>query len=245
MGKGFKHGMMGSIALNYRIVGGTAAPEQPRENTLWVSTDTVITDHIFAPDQPQGAEGRVWIRTGLSGDIRFNLLKKNAVLVTPLSASVYANGQWTSREIRIWQEGSWKKTWDGHLFAPGNLCEDITGGWTDIAEGADCIYCFASEKQDYGISVSCQTRKPVDLTNYSKLRVTVDTYSETFRVSLLDSAGTAAASVSAAAAGTLTLDISRVTGSYYVELYAYGHDHGTEGDSYASATFTVSDIYLM
>lgn len=243
MGKGFKHGM-GSAALNYRIAGGSAAPADPRENTIWVHTDASITDHIFAPDQPQGAQGRVWIRTGVSGAIRFSLLKKNPIVIIPLSASVYADGKWASQDVSIYQEGSWKNLWDGHLFAPGNLYEDITGGWTSIAAGAERIYCQASAKQDYGISVSCRTGKAIDVTNYSKLCVTVDDFKDTFRLSLVDSAGAAIASVSAAAAGTLVLDISQVAGSYYVDLYAYGGDSGTEGSSYATATFTVSDIHL-
>lgn len=49
MAKGYKHGG-GGDSLNYKVVGGTAAPADPRENTIWVNTNVPIPAWRFAPE---------------------------------------------------------------------------------------------------------------------------------------------------------------------------------------------------
>lgn len=44
---------LSGVSLNYEVVGGTTAPTTFRkENTIWVNTDTVITEHSFAYEIP-------------------------------------------------------------------------------------------------------------------------------------------------------------------------------------------------
>lgn len=42
----------GGASLNFKVVGGTSTPASPKENTIWVNTDTEITSWHFGADEP-------------------------------------------------------------------------------------------------------------------------------------------------------------------------------------------------
>jgi hypothetical protein len=71
----------GGGGLNYTVVGGTSAPSNPKENTIWVNTSTAITSHVFSATQPTGSAGMVWIQIGVESGVEFNALKKNGIQV--------------------------------------------------------------------------------------------------------------------------------------------------------------------
>ena len=54
MGECILHGNGGSkpLDLNFKVVGGTSTPTSPKENTVWVNTDTTITGWHFGPNEP-------------------------------------------------------------------------------------------------------------------------------------------------------------------------------------------------
>ena len=93
MAKGFKHGAGGGNPLNFKVVGGTEQPANPKENMIWVNTDQKITGWVFSAEQPtEPAEGMVWIATPSPNTIAFNALKKNTVMVYPNAATQYVSG---------------------------------------------------------------------------------------------------------------------------------------------------------
>ena len=49
MAKGFKHGAGGSNVLNFKVV-GNPQPTNPKENTIWINTDTKITGYQFSAE---------------------------------------------------------------------------------------------------------------------------------------------------------------------------------------------------
>lgn len=53
MAKAFLHGS-GASPLNFRVVGGSTQPADPKENTLWVTTDRDISGYAFSPGEPEG-----------------------------------------------------------------------------------------------------------------------------------------------------------------------------------------------
>ena len=57
MAKGFKHGAGGGTPLNFKVVGGTSAPSNPKENTIWVNTSTAITSWDFSATEPTKRSG--------------------------------------------------------------------------------------------------------------------------------------------------------------------------------------------
>lgn len=108
MAKGFKAGVGGGVALNFKVV-GNPQPEAPRENTIWVNTDVPIGVWYFSATQPENmAEGEVWFRTGTSSSTAFNALKKQNIMVYPLQAQQYINGALVDVTAKIYQDGAWQ-----------------------------------------------------------------------------------------------------------------------------------------
>ena len=52
MGEAFITRRGGNNPLNFNVVGGTSAPSNPKENTIWVNTDREITSWHFGPEEP-------------------------------------------------------------------------------------------------------------------------------------------------------------------------------------------------
>ena len=96
-------------SLNFEVVGGTAAPADPGENTIWVDTDTPVTGWHFGAAEPEAPRGgMVWIATGTASAAAFNALKKNGITACPLRTAQYVDGAFVSRAAKIYQGGSWK-----------------------------------------------------------------------------------------------------------------------------------------
>lgn len=110
---------VGGASLNFKVVGGTAEPVNPKENTIWVNTDAEITGWAFAAGEPADpVHGSVWIKTIADGSVAFNALKKNAINVCPIGASQWQTDGWVDREAKIYQGGKWVD-WVTYLFEPG------------------------------------------------------------------------------------------------------------------------------
>lgn len=241
MGKGFKHGAGagGASSLNYKVVGGTSAPANPRENTIWVNTSKEITDHVFSSEEPAMVEGRVWFLSGTVSVVAFNVLKKNVAMVYPTSAKHCISGAWVDVDFQAYLGGAWKEPF-AYLFADGNEFVAITGGWTNNAVSGDALSISYAAEQEYDTRISTSTVNAVDLTPYKLLTVKVASYLESFTVNIKDAEGVVAATVSAAAAGDVLLDISSLNGSYYVELSSHAYEHG----GYCNTYFTVTEVHL-
>lgn len=98
----------GGGGLNFKVVGGTTQPENPKENTIWVNTDRPITSWAFSTDAPGSpADGMVWIKTGFGSATPFNALKKNEVQVCPFSTQQYLDGAWADKTAMIYADGIW------------------------------------------------------------------------------------------------------------------------------------------
>lgn len=123
-------GGSGGQALNFSVAGSLTEPQSPAENTIWVQTETAISQYCFSGTQPEaGKEGMVWFRTGDSDRISFNALTYNAIWLQPMQAMQYRDGTWNSVPAWIRQNGAWTAWWDGLLYAAGDECTDVTGGW--------------------------------------------------------------------------------------------------------------------
>lgn len=120
----------GSGGLNFRIVGGTSEPSNPRENLIWVNTDVKITSWIFSANEPENPEsGTVWISTGSSSTVEFNAIKKNGIQVYPLSAKQYIDGVWVDVEAKVYQNGKWVDLLYVYLISGSTLNTAFAGAW--------------------------------------------------------------------------------------------------------------------
>ena len=123
--------MYGGTALNFKVAGGTAAPADAGENTLWINTATAVTGWSISETAPETpAAGMVWICTGPSGTAAFNALRKNAIVICPVSARQYVSGAWVEKDAKIYQGGQWVD-WTMYLYNKGaEYVDPSTGqGW--------------------------------------------------------------------------------------------------------------------
>lgn len=143
MAKGFKHGAGGASALNFKIVGGAIQPGNPKENTIWVNTQTEISGWAFSATEPGSpVEGMVWILTGTSSKVEFNVLKKNCVQVYPISAKQYVSGAWVDVTAKSYQGSEWVDwiMWDNFLFYHGIFVNGQSYVEVDKKEGSFTVY---------------------------------------------------------------------------------------------------------
>ena len=226
--RGFGNG----TALNFEVVGNTAEPAHPRENTIWVSTDQKITDYYFSRTRPENmADGDVWFITGTSSNAAFSAVKKIAVMVYPLDAKQMISGVLTAVSAKIYKDRAWVEWWNGELFRDGNQYEHITGGWIavpgggmDIVIGNDIAFTITGTN---GRDGSAYTKDKIDLSECSAIDFDVDITSVTneFIVGISASNNKSIASFTAQkktetkGRQVLTVDVSAVTDAYYIAAY--------------------------
>lgn len=242
--------------LNFKVVGGTATPASPKENTIWVNTDAEITSWVFSATEPETpAAGMVWITTGKSSTAPFNALKKNNITVYPISAKQYVSGAWADKTAKIYQNGAWADWWDGELYDNGNQFTGVTGGWgihnyiTDsrplTAAEHKSDQMFFQAQNDYKVLMGIGN--PVDLSNVNQIRFTGKlirrfVYNGAIYALHLDVLKTKdlTSKVAGMFMGTeevfdYTLDVSQFTGEHYVIIWA---------DSNANIQGYITGVYL-
>jgi hypothetical protein len=130
----------GGASLNFKVV-GNPKPSDPKNNTIWIDTDVKIPEWGFASENPYTGndveEGTVWIQTVNKSPSVFNSLKKNGIMVYPVSAKQYVGGSWVEKEKEAYIDGAWKTWWNGELYDAGDEFEFITGGWQAFATSSN------------------------------------------------------------------------------------------------------------
>ena len=252
------HGFGGGSGseLNFEVVGGTTQPENPKENTIWINTDTEITEWIFSATEPENlVEGMVWIRTGVIRSGEFNVLKKNSIQLYPDSAQHYINGSFVKVETMIYQNSEWTLLWNGVLLKPNNTCDEYTGGW--IADASIGIWSAGTNTPTVthnnnivkvtltgnNIRGCYRTVDKVNFDDYKFLKVHFNNliYSDRGAIAVaITSKLNASADGNAAAIWinenivyqevslydkTITLDISNVSGEFYVAIIVRTYDN--------------------
>lgn len=223
----------GGAALNFKVVPGLTQPGTASENTIWVKTEE-INNWYFSATKPEGLQKwDVWFTTGTKRDFAFNALRKNGLQVYPLSAKQMVSGALVDVESMIYQGGEWLE-WITYLFNNGDLCEDITGGWTSdgftnssssfqrvnatigntlklsAADGKMCL-CGTANKVKFG-------------ENNTTLKITVTEKTGTNGIVYLSSTKDISQRIlnSSLSAGDNAVDISTVDGYYYVIFLSSG-----------------------
>lgn len=240
-----RRGGAGGAVLNFSVVGGTTQPTGV-ENLIWVNTDTEVTDWVFSAAQPDGVEGRVWFITGTSSGAAFNAVKKNGLWVYPSNCKQYISGAWAGKAAKTYQNGEWK-AWETSLYDQGTVSALGTGlnsnscNWfngttyyaqASLQHGANYIRFYSSGTPPYGVAI--WTTSTIDLTNFTSLKAYVSqatsnvadkAYFYLYASSELPSNTSSYSSrvvharrALASGIGTITTDLSAVTGSYYVIL---------------------------
>lgn len=230
--------IMQGAELNFEIVSGTAAPENPKENTIWVNTDMAISEWVFSAEQPTNpVEGMVWFFTSSASTIDFNAIKKNNITLYPASCKQYISGTWVEQEAKIYQK-TWID-WKLYLYNTGDECTSITGGWVaakeclttnqngygpvlvnpSITRGTSSITASTSVGgESYAIGGTMRTANKIDLSPYSRLVYSYNQTGSTVTTKFfIGDSGSSAVATNDAGANKV-IDLSNINGSYYVGI---------------------------
>lgn len=229
----------GGAGLNFEVVGGTTQPTNPKENTIWVNTDTDITDWVFSSEQPTSSvAGMVWLSIGQTSTTSFNALKKNTLMVYPLFAQQYIGGVWEDVGVQVFQNGSWETLWDGGLFDNGNQYESITGGWYQYLQdgfgGSVNIGDVISMSVPSGITAAAATRNKISLNGYKSLEIHITSISEAGNIIVSETnkgyiVTDYIARKDFTSTGWHSLDVSSLDGEYYI-YFTIGNDKRITAD---------------
>ena len=215
-------------SLNFKVVGGTSEPANPKENTIWVNTDAEITGWGFSASAPTNpAEGMIWFQTGTSSPAAFNALKKNGIAVYPNGCKQYVSGAWVAKTAKTYQNSTWQE-WRVYLFRQGDAAVSmgVKGSSYSVSNG---IVSFKGN----GTGWHCTWFSAlVDLTNAETICVE-GSFNESPGLAIwrdgtsIDS-NSPAAQVTCSSSGAV-LDVSSFSGMYYV---GFKHTYTTEQKVY-------------
>ena len=146
-----------------------------------------------------------------------------------------------TQEVNITAEQQAEKVtlayWSGELYDAGNQYTDITGGWIRHGTGGTVTFnddnIYLEDASAY-VHAAVDTTNAVDLTDYATLKVTATTADKRWMLGKVilytkDTAGketiAASASLDSSSTETVTsLDVSALSGAYYVRIESAGYN---------------------
>ena len=252
----------GSTPLSFDVVSGSEQPSAPGSgNRIFVKTAVKIPDWRVSAEAPASpGEGTVWFRLALSGDAEINALKEQSLTVALDSCQQYVSGAWVNVDAYLWTGSAWVQF--GHeitvLFegtgsdSTSQMANWTTSGWTQGGYGAcaagtvsNTALTVASAYSASGSLSDCVvgTASPVDLTKVKMIRFTASVTGTAGGVGIAIAASKAVATrakeqvVSSNAEATYTLDVSDLTGTYYLIFFGY------RSSVHSAGTLTVSKVW--
>lgn len=250
----------GGGGLNFSVVGSLTQPANPKENMIWVNTDTAVTSYIFSATEPAAPEeGMVWITIGTSSTVEFNALKKNGIQVYPISAKQYVSGAWVDVTAKSYQGGEWVD-WIVKLFVPGMTPEITELGWKARSDQTAQAPTATVEANAITVKFGTSTGGRTGVVYFPEKKdlSSAKTITMQYTISVIPDGGDEGATglfvwsevgtgyyvanaVARAAisntSGTLTVDVSGLSGEYYVGV-------GLRGSSAESRTLSISRIEI-
>lgn len=220
----------GGAALNFSVKQYATADDLPyfaRENTIAIISAETMTGWAFdavAPVDP--AEGMVWIEVGAASEITFNILKKNAVYVYPVSVWQYIDSEWSTLDAFIWQESAWTKF--SEIITDLVLYDNGTANAEFSLTNATLESTYISLSAPKSGSASVRTVETYTLDKYTRCEVEFSDFSSggasaspTLYLTVRDEGGNNVASAnvlkSDAKQGTLSLSID-LTGQHTITV---------------------------
>ena len=208
----------GGAGLN--VVTGLSEPVSAKENTVWVKSDKAGKKYVFAEAAPEAPfEGLIWFTATSAGIIT--------------KAYVYADAAWTAVDVYMYLGEAWvhiASQWNGELFTTGDTHKEVTGGWFQNGSytdnGAFKYYDDDASWLRNGVigNVTLGTVNPVDVTDWNTLEIEfVSGSKHPYGLRAAQTGGTFVASKTKSGTGaeTLTLDISSISGAYYIGGFGY------------------------
>ena len=199
--------------------------------------------------------GFIWIANTTKGTISFNALKKNGIILYPLSAKQYIGDAWVDVIAKSYQNGEWIE-WITYLYKNGNEFTNLTGdfsitysnnkGTGTLTKNADSLYLYSKGSTGSGANFMVYTGKKINLTGFSTLYARIAfTNTKSTRIYLgVNSVNTAMPTTEyfftteESTDGIVTFDVSNIPGEYYVGIGVTGSAVSNVGNCY------VYEVYL-
>lgn len=231
------------------IVGGTTRPANPNQNTIWIDTDAEITSYVLSATEPANPiEGMAWVIIGDSGNVKMaSPVGGDWITVYPISAKQYISGIWVNKTAKSYQNGEWvdwfvylynngvtKHTFvaEGKKYTSSSYSIAVT---PTITKNSNNIYLSIDKGSNANGSAGIvYISEAIDLTNFSKLVVEGDFYTDgnidypsicvwskigTYQSDNLVAEKTTVDTVSTMKTATLKVDISNLSEAHYIGVY--------------------------
>ena len=159
----------GGGALNFRVAGSLTQPAEPKENTIWVKTETKILRWEFATTEPTNPEGgMVFFKTALTSSAGFNALRKNEIAVLPTAAQQYISGKWKNVEAYAYIGGKWVQFSSEKyvVFEAGKGLSAGLTGFSNATYNSDKIVAKNILYAGPGDGDSVISKEKIDVTQY-------------------------------------------------------------------------------
>ena len=244
----------GGGGLNFSVkayASESSLPASASENTIAVITETAITGWVADVKEPESpTDGIVWIKVGTESEVPFNALRRNVIAIYPVSVLQYTNGEFANMNAFIYQNGAWVQfseiVTELYLYYSGEQYTGVTGGWK-------ALDAYTLKETYINLTVAAQyagrqafTLSPVDMSGYSKLNVEVTNWSKVCYLGInntkpndyvwndpnFSNQTDCEAITEITANGTVSLDISSMSGSFYVWLGKPGQNTSNEEGCY-------------
>lgn len=228
--KGFEQAVLAITGggLNFKVVGGTTRPANPKENTIWINTEQEVTGLVFSIKEPaEPASGLVWIKlTEKVTSTALTALEGDGIRLFAYYATQHVNGAFAAKPAKIYQDGAWKDLWSGTLYDNGIIPDGFCGVVSSASHSnyPACTMEFQADKWYFycptGKSLSLRSAEKIDVTHFKTLHI--DFSGSGFRFGLANTPLFYEDYAASAATGdTTVLDISSYTGEYYIATANY------------------------
>lgn len=245
MGTVFLHGNGGSGGsgggMELTIIVDTVRPAKVTHNAIWVDSDVDATSYALTAAEPENPEaGALWISIGDGGKIKVvSPVGDNWITVYPISAKQFIDGEWVTKVAKSYQNGEWVD-WTVFAYNGGNTgwqsCTSAVGGWypgsVTFSDGAICL-----KNTETNSATGSATTEKYDLSSFKTIEFVIDSQSTGFNTgaayvcvttsnSFAWNPGTSATTLPSEAvsskqfssSGTVTLDVSSLSGEYYLAI---------------------------
>lgn len=222
--------------------------DTPKENTIGIVSTVAVSRWRFTSVTKPGATspaGYVYLIASLDGDNRssttiptFDPINKNnnMILLKPTGCLQLVNGSWEKMTAYIYKKNTWVQfseiITELYLYDSGEQYTSVTGGWKATDD-----YTLKETYINLAVSAAYKGRQaftlsPVDMSGYSKLNVEVTSWSKVCYLGInntkpndyawndsnFSNKTDCEAITEINANGTVSLDISSMSGSFYVWL---------------------------
>lgn len=224
------------------VYGGTTTPANPKNGDFYIYTGTAISGtelNGFRGAFPTWTmpEGFVYIGSGgvynESSYVNLINIRNGVHNFCPCCCYQDEGGTWYQKDAYVYRNGAWLQfstwaaPWDGTLWGPNNQYTDHTGGWGYASSNSNAPYFgdFIRWSCD-NTTMFLYTNWAVDVAKYSKLRYDGQMWGEiSFGLANKNGWGLVGSNWGARITGNGTVyngsvDISGVSGSFYVVAYA-------------------------